>query len=49
MLTVILAPQEAENRRKAVQGQPWTNSSQNTILKITDIKKVWWSSSSGRA
>jgi hypothetical protein len=43
---VILATQEAEIRRIAVQSQPWSNSSQDPILKKTHHnQKGWWSDS----
>jgi hypothetical protein len=47
----ILATQEAEITRIAVQSQPWANSSylENTQnKKQKERKKRWWSGSSGR-
>jgi hypothetical protein len=48
-MPVILAMQEAEIRRIKVQSQPWTNSSQDPILKKNPSqKKSWWSGSRGK-
>jgi hypothetical protein len=43
---VILATQEAEIRRIAVQGQPEKTVHEKTISKIPNTKKGWWSGSS---
>jgi hypothetical protein len=39
-MPVILATQETENRRIAVQSQPWVNSSRDPISKILNTKRV---------
>jgi hypothetical protein len=40
-MPVILATQEAEIRRIAVQRQPWANSSRDPISKIPNTKQCW--------
>jgi hypothetical protein len=46
---VILATEEEEIRRIAVQSQPGQIVSKTSISKILNIKKDWKSGSSGRA
>jgi hypothetical protein len=45
---VILATQEAEIRRIAVQSQPLANSSSDPISKTPNTKQSWQRSSSSR-
>jgi hypothetical protein len=44
-MPVILATQEAEIRRMAVQRQPQANSSRDPISKKPFTEKGWWSDS----
>jgi hypothetical protein len=46
--SVILATQEAEIRRIAVQSQPWASNSRDPISKKKITKRGWQSGSSGR-
>jgi hypothetical protein len=46
---IILAIQEAEIRRIAIQSQPQSNSPGDPISKISYVEKGWWSDSRGRA
>jgi hypothetical protein len=39
-MPLILVNQGAESRRIAVQSQPWANSSQGPISKITNTKRA---------
>jgi hypothetical protein len=45
LMPVILATQEAEIRRIAVQSQPWQIVPQDSISKKPFTKKGWWSGS----
>jgi hypothetical protein len=40
--TIILATQEAEIRRIAVQSHPEAKSSKDPISKIPNTKQDWW-------
>jgi hypothetical protein len=48
-MSVILATEEAEIGRIAVQSQPQASSSRNPISKTPITKKGWWSSSNGKS
>jgi hypothetical protein len=48
LMSVILAIQEAENRRIFVRSQPQGNGSRDPISKKPNTKNSWWSGSSDR-